>query len=69
VIVKGLFSFWVVEMFFSCTLCNITIIICYLLGFRSSLDRASSLLGMMRQKVLGSYRIQVLGELYFVLVR
>jgi hypothetical protein len=36
-------SFRAVEMFFSCALYDFTIILCCLLGFRSSLDRASTL--------------------------
>ena len=46
-------------MFFSCTLYDITIILCCLLGFRPSLDRASTLLKMIEdvtKKDLLKYR-------------
>ena len=60
-IVRELFSFTfgAVEMFFSCTLYDITIILCCLLGFRPSLDRSSTLLKMIEdvtKKGLLKYR-------------
>lgn len=59
-----LFSFWAVEIFFSCTLYDITIILCCLLGFRPSLDRASTLLKMI-EDVTEKVPIKVPGELFW----
>ena len=55
----------VVEMFFSCALYDVPIILYCLLGFGSSLDRASTLLGMI-EEYDNFGPVQVPGELYLL---